>query len=102
LIAGICLFIPGFITDTIGALLLLPFIRLMLGRAGLAHMVVRTRAQKQGGPFSNTPTDETSDNLGGGMIIDGEFQETGTQENSTKDINDPSETEQTNARDKEI
>lgn len=102
LIAGICLFIPGFITDTIGALLLIPFVRLMLGRAGLAHMVVRTRTQQQGSPFSNTAPDEASDTLDEGMIIDGEFQEANTQENASKDVRGPSETEKTNPGDKEI
>ncbi len=44
LIAGLFLLIPGFVTDTLGALLLIPFIRLWLGRAGLAHMVVKARS----------------------------------------------------------
>jgi len=63
LIAGVFLLIPGFITDFFGALLLLPFIRILLGRAGLAQMVVRTR---KGGSV-NVQADVT--------IIEGEFSE---------------------------
>ncbi|MFC3053633.1 FxsA family protein [Kordiimonas pumila] len=60
LLAGICLFIPGFVTDFLGALLLIPPVRLFLGKAGLAHTIVR-RTYKEGGST---------------VIIDGEFQET--------------------------
>ncbi len=38
--AGIMLIIPGFFTDTIGALLLIPFIRQGLGAALMARMIV--------------------------------------------------------------
>ena len=41
LIAGVLLFFPGFVTDTLGAILLIPPVRLMLGRAGLAHAAAR-------------------------------------------------------------
>jgi UPF0716 protein FxsA len=60
LIAGVCLFIPGFITDILGALLLVPFMRLLLGRAGMAHMVVRSYGNKRA---------HTKDEI----IIEGEF-----------------------------
>jgi len=75
LISGVFLFIPGFITDFFGALLLLPFMRLLLGKAGLAHMVVRSHTR--GTTFhsrrhetrhnGDTQTEQTS------IIIDGEF-----------------------------
>lgn len=40
-LAGIMLFLPGFITDSIGVLLLIPPIRTALGRFGMARMMVR-------------------------------------------------------------
>jgi len=68
LIAGIFLLIPGFVTDFLGALLLLPFVRLMLGRAGLAQRVVRARAHS-----ANMRSEVT--------IIDGEFSSSNQPEN---------------------
>lgn len=41
LIAGACLFFPGFMTDAVGALLLVPPVRLALGRVGLASAAAR-------------------------------------------------------------
>lgn len=86
LISGVFLFIPGFITDFFGALLLLPFIRLLLGKAGLAHMVVRSHTR--GATFhsrrheasnnGDTQTEQT------GIIIDGEF----SAEDESKHTND--------------
>jgi len=81
LVAGIFLFIPGFVTDFFGALLLVPPVRLLLGKAGLAHIIVR-RTYREG---QST------------VIIDGEFQETPqdvyydkiTRENSKNSPNDP-------------
>ncbi|GHF15277.1 hypothetical protein GCM10017044_06770 [Kordiimonas sediminis] len=62
LIAGICLFIPGFLTDALGALLLIPPVRLFLGRAGLRRGSF-TRGGRHGGTYTRT------------IIIDGEFTE---------------------------
>ena len=42
-IAGFCLFVPGFITDVAGALLLLPPVRAWLGRAFLAVLIQKAR-----------------------------------------------------------
>lgn len=61
LVAGAFLLVPGFVTDAVGALLLIPPVRVLLGKAGLAHMMVRKRGQK------HTTT-----------IIEGEFYETHT------------------------
>lgn len=44
LLAGLMLMFPGFVSDTFGALLLIPPFRLMLGRAGIAAAVVGGRA----------------------------------------------------------
>lgn len=70
LIAGICLFIPGFVTDTIGAILLVPFIRLGLGKAGMAHMVVKTYRSPK-----HTSQHETT--------IEGEYQQYNETEKSS-------------------
>lgn len=67
LIAGVCLFIPGFVTDALGALLLIPLVRIFLGRAGLAHMVVRSNIHA-GWKSSSTHSRNSS-----GVTIDGEY-----------------------------
>lgn len=41
LLAGLCLLIPGFFTDIVGALLLIPPVRIALGALGLAHWAAR-------------------------------------------------------------
>jgi len=53
-LAGICLFLPGFVTDTLGAALLLPPVRQMLVSAGIGRTVsqmarYRTRKAPDGG-----------------------------------------------------
>ncbi|WP_286829390.1 MULTISPECIES: FxsA family protein [Kordiimonas] len=63
-IAGVFLFIPGFMTDFAGALLLIPPVRLMLGKLGLAQFVVH-RGQSR--------PSET-------IIIEGEYWEQDTDE----------------------
>jgi len=77
LIAGVFLFIPGFITDFFGALLLLPFVRLMLGKAGLAHMVVRSNLGGHGFHHDQHGSKDTtrSETRQTAIIIDGEFSE---------------------------
>lgn len=62
LIAGLFLLIPGFVTDTLGALLLIPPLRLLLGKAGLAHVVVRSSTH-------------TSDTRRDNTVVDGEYWE---------------------------
>jgi len=59
-VAGFFLLIPGFVTDTIGALLLIPPFRMMLAKLGFAHMMVR----RGGGQGQTT------------IIIEGDFVET--------------------------
>ena len=75
LIAGVFLFIPGFFTDFFGALLLLPFVRLLLGKAGLAHMVVRSHMKP--GSFQSdqhkTGGSEGMQSKQTSIIIEGEF-----------------------------
>ncbi|MCK5576447.1 MAG: FxsA family protein [Sphingomonadales bacterium] len=45
-IAGILLFLPGFVTDGIGALLLIPFVRTLLGRYGIARIIIKKPVPK--------------------------------------------------------
>ncbi len=71
LIAGIFLFIPGFVTDFIGALLLLPPVRLALGKMGAAHIIVKNRSKKH-------PGEDVT-------IIEGEYYEADSRE---KDYNE--------------
>lgn len=79
LLAGVCLFIPGFVTDTLGALLLIPMVRLFLGKAGLAHVVVRSNMRANWGK----PTSHTRGNSPiGGVTIDGEYHKEESQAES--------------------
>lgn len=52
LIAGVLLLIPGFLTDSVGALLLIPPMRSLLARFGLQNVIVRG----QTGTASNSST----------------------------------------------
>jgi len=83
LIAGIFLFIPGFITDFFGALLLLPFVRLMLGRAGMAHMMTRSHMTRS--PFNREGHNGTNrKNSDQEYTIEGEFTSYEVRENQTE------------------
>lgn len=95
LIAGIFLFIPGFITDFFGALLLFPFVRLMLGRAGMARIMTKanwnsgvrfTSTTYQSTPYNTAhdhDTDKNAADQGGGVTIDGEFTHSDQAESDT-------------------
>lgn len=67
LVGGICLFFPGFITDALGALLLIPPIRLALGRAGLASAAARSTRNFHYSRYSESGKAT--------IIIDGDFAE---------------------------
>ena len=78
-LAGFFLFFPGFLTDTIGALLLVPPLRLALGKLGLAQMAVKRssyRSHKSGtiiieGEFVETPNKAQTDDINkAGKVID--------------------------------
>jgi len=60
-LAGVLLLIPGFLTDAIGAILLLPPVRLLIGRAGLAKAVL-------GNPRPQPRYDQH-----GNIIIEGQY-----------------------------
>ncbi len=48
-LAALCLLIPGFVTDTLGTLLIVPPIRRMVARAWLARIVERSGVDNGGG-----------------------------------------------------
>ena len=75
LLAGVFLFIPGFVSDAIGGLLLIPFVRIFLGRAGLAHMVVRSNIRGTWTKHSRSSSPYSADQ---NITIDGEFKNADT------------------------
>lgn len=90
LVAGVCLFFPGFVTDALGALLLVPPIRLMLGRAGLAHAAARGTTSF----YHRSSTPQTKSTI----IVDGEYWEAKDQPNKTiemETINPANDTKKT-------
>ncbi len=48
--AGVFLFIPGFLTDTLGVLLLLPPVRILLGRSGIRRFAAAAKGGATGRP----------------------------------------------------
>lgn len=73
LVAGAFLFFPGFITDVLGGLLLVPPVRLMLGRLGLAGAAARGSKSFY---YSHR-----GDNGKATIIIDGDFTEASDNDN---------------------
>jgi UPF0716 protein FxsA len=71
-IAGIFLFLPGFLTDAIGVLLLLPPVRILLGRAGLQRFA------------SGRQNPHTQPDSAGNVEIEGVYWE-GDDDNDTGD-----------------
>lgn len=72
LVAGLFLFFPGFMTDALGGLLLIPPIRLMLGRLGIAKAAAK---RTQSFRYSrHTESGKAS------IIIDGDFTEMDREE----------------------
>ena len=66
--AGLCLLIPGFVTDAIGALLLVPFLRKILAAGLILKFMtsMMTRSSRwRGGQYNNSPQE--------GEIIEGEY-----------------------------
>ena len=71
--AGLFLLIPGFITDSLGALLLFPFIRLYLGKAGFATFILQN------------PTTPKQKDQNGNTIIEGQFETLEDENDNRKD-----------------
>lgn len=72
LVAGVCLFFPGFITDAIGGLLLIPPVRLALGRAGLAGAAAKSTRNFRYSRYSESGKAT--------IVIDGDFAEVDEEE----------------------
>ncbi|HEU0070674.1 MAG TPA: FxsA family protein [Alphaproteobacteria bacterium] len=75
--AGICLILPGFLTDAIGILLVLPVLRRTLGR-GLwgwlqGSQRVRVYAASGRGPFGRGPFERGAG--GGPTVIEGDYRD---------------------------
>lgn len=72
LIGGALLLTPGFITDALGFLLLIPTVRLVLRRWWGIHLTDTGRM----GAWSDVPPSDSGSSRGGlGPVIDGEFEE---------------------------
>ena len=69
--------------DAFGALLLIPMVRLFLGKAGLAHVVVRSNMRANWGKHTSHHHDNSSI---GGVTIDGEYHKEESQTEPT--VND--------------
>ena len=81
-LAGILLFIPGFISDFIGLLLLLPFTRKLLIRPLKNRSQATTYQEQQSYYYKSRSKTQQQDNLeGSGQILEGEYQR--------KDENEP-------------
>ena len=66
-LAAVLLLTPGFITDALGALLLIPFLRRLI----LGVLIVAVRARLRGDSAQSGPASGHA----GGRIIDGEFED---------------------------
>ncbi len=88
LVAGVCLFFPGFITDAIGGLLLIPPVRLALGRAGLAGAAAKSTRNFRYSRYSESGKAT--------IVIDGDFAEV-DDEKAEAGANDQMETNPDNA-----
>jgi UPF0716 protein FxsA len=75
-LAGMFLVIPGFLTDSLGALLLLPPIRTLLGKYGLAGMVL------------GNPKPEPQYDSQGNIVIEGQYVICDDDKNSNKNKED--------------
>lgn len=91
LVAGILLVTPGFVTDTIGFLLLIPPFRLALGASVLTGLMRNGRFTMRSaggmGTAGGMGGDSRQPPKGQGPIIDGEFEE--IDENAPKNPDSP-------------
>ncbi|OSQ45831.1 FxsA family protein [Thalassospira sp. MCCC 1A01428] len=111
LIAGILLLTPGFVTDTMGFLLLIPPLRRVIG-AGLILKMMKSgkmrmsfgagssgRAYRQNDPFGGTGTNSAGGSHrqrgpGGGPVIDGDYENLDQQKDtSANDSDDKDDTD---------
>jgi len=74
-LAGVLLFIPGFISDFLGLLLLLPFTRKLLLRPLKKQSQNTTYHEQQSFYYHSTSKTQQQDNLeGSGQVLEGEYQ----------------------------
>lgn len=75
--AGLCLLIPGFITDALGALLLLPPLRAQFAKSVMNSSFIKVKMASpfQQGSFGQSPFNQQGDSGGQqGNTFDGEFE----------------------------
>jgi len=82
LFAGGLLLTPGFVTDTVGFLLLVPAVRLLIAKQMMKRWTIKSGFQQssyhsQSHVYSNSPND-TSNNFG--RTIEGDFEEKSKEE----------------------
>ena len=102
--AGVFLMFPGFITDSIGALLILPPVRHLIVNLGFLKALSAQSFHPSGshggphtGPRGDQPNSGPNQTLDGHIIIDGDFHE----ENSESNDNEPkTDTGEDNENDK--
>jgi UPF0716 protein FxsA len=105
LIAGILLLTPGFVTDTMGFLLLIPPLRRVIG-AGLILKMMKSgkmrmsfgagasgRGYRQNDPFGGTGTNSAGGSHrqrgpGGGPVIDGDYENLDQQKDTSANDSD--------------
>lgn len=74
-LAGVLLFIPGFISDFLGLLLLLPFTRQLLLRPLKKRGQGSTYQEQQSYYYKSDTTSQQQGNLkGSGQVLEGEYQ----------------------------
>jgi UPF0716 protein FxsA len=73
LLAAICLFVPGFVTDAVGFLLFIPPIRLVI--LGIALRPLLERARVQMSPHGFGATTRVDPNAGSAETIDGDYSD---------------------------
>lgn len=96
LVAGALLLTPGFLTDAIGFLLLIPPVRMAIGLALVRRIVTSGRFHvHQGGGFHNGPGGPAGGGSyrgtgarGGGPIIDGDYETVERPEDAPRRDND--------------
>lgn len=82
-LAGLFLLLPGFFTDSLGALLLIPPVRSLLANSGVFTMIVKAPKPRQWHHHEGDATDHHQSYHVEQTIIEGEFSEV-DQENADK------------------
>lgn len=75
LVAGVVLLTPGFFTDAIGFLLLIPPVRAAIIRRAAHRVVIHAMNARTGGPGTGPGRPPHGASRAGGQTIEGEFEE---------------------------